>query len=34
MSVDKWRYTEECDFRPCSGDCDLCEYDNEEEEEE
>ena len=32
MSVDLWRWSEECDFRPCCGDCDLCEYEEEEEE--
>lgn len=32
MSVDLWRWSEECDFRPCPGDCDLCEYEEEEEE--
>lgn len=32
MSVDLWRWSEECDFRPCLGDCDLCEYEEEEEE--
>lgn len=27
MSCDKWRWTEECEGRPCPGDCDLCNYD-------
>mgnify|MGYP000576359553 CR=1 FL=1 len=34
MSVDLWRWSEECDFGPCPGDCDLCEYSDEEEEED
>lgn len=25
MSCSKWRWTEECDSRPCPGDCDYCE---------
>lgn len=31
MSCSKWRWTEECDHRPCVGDCDLCDYNDEEE---
>ena len=34
MSCSLWRWTEECDYRPCCGDCDLCEYNDEDEEEE
>ena len=30
MSWSKWRWTEACDHRPCVGDCDLCDYDEEE----
>lgn len=29
MSCSKWRWTEECDSRPCPGDCDLCDYEDE-----
>ena len=25
MSCSLWRWTEECDSRPCPGDCDYCE---------
>ena len=32
MSCSKWRYTEECDYRPCCGDCDFCDYEEEEED--
>lgn len=32
MSCDLWRWTEECDHRPCPGDCDLCEENDEDEE--
>ena len=32
MSCSKWRWTEECDSRPCPGDCDLCEENNEDED--
>lgn len=31
MSCSLWRWTEECDSRPCPGDCDLCEENFEEE---
>lgn len=31
MSVSKWRYTEACDFHPCPGDCDFCDYNLEDE---
>lgn len=34
MSVSLWAYTESCDGRPCSGDCDLCGKAEEDEEEE
>ena len=27
MSCSKWRWTPECDSRPCCGDCDNCDYD-------
>lgn len=27
MSVSKWRYTEDCDGRPCPGDCDHCSFE-------
>ena len=27
MSVSKWRYTEECNGRPCLGDCDHCSFE-------
>ena len=33
MSCSKWRYTEACDHRICPGDCDLCGYSDEEDEE-
>ena len=33
MSCDKWRWTEECDTHICIGDCDYCDYNNEDEEE-
>ena len=29
MSVSKWNWKEICDTRPCSGDCDLCGYEDE-----
>lgn len=32
MSVDLWRWTEECDHRPCCGDCDNCSENTEDEE--
>ena len=36
MSVSKWAWTEECNTCFCVGDCDLCNYvdENEEQEEE
>lgn len=33
MSVDKWRWTPDCDRDVCVGDCDLCNKNTEEEEE-
>lgn len=30
MSCSKWRYTEQCEGRPCPGDCDLCDFDPDE----
>lgn len=32
MSCSLWRWSEECDSRPCLGDCDLCEENNEDED--
>lgn len=29
MSCDKWRWEPICDTRPCPGDCDLCDYEEE-----
>jgi len=26
MSVSKWAWTEECEGKPCFGDCDLCQH--------
>lgn len=34
MSVSLWAWTEECDSRICIGDCDLCGYADEEDEDE
>ena len=33
MSCSLWRWTEECDTHICIGDCDYCDYNNEDEEE-
>ena len=33
MSVSLWAWTDECDGRICTGDCDLCSYEEESEEE-
>lgn len=33
MSVSLWRWTEECDTHLCIGDCDYCDYNNEDEDE-
>ena len=30
MSCDLWRYTEQCEGRPCPGDCDCCDFDPDE----
>lgn len=27
MSVSKWKWTEQCEGRPCPGDCDRCNYE-------
>ena len=32
MSVFRWRYTEECEGRFCCGDCDNCDYGENEED--
>lgn len=34
MSCDLWRWTEECDTHPCVGDCELCDYNTEDEDDE
>ena len=34
MSCSLYRYTTACDGRPCAGDCDLCDFDPEEQEED
>lgn len=34
MSVSKWAYTEECDGKPCCGECDLCRHRPEEGEDD
>ena len=34
MSCSLYRYTEECDGQVCVGDCDLCDYFPDEEEQE
>lgn len=33
MSVNLWRYTEDCEGQPCSGDCDNCSKEDSEDEE-
>lgn len=33
MSTSLYRWNEECDRRECSGDCDKC-HENEEDEDE
>ena len=33
MRVSLWAWTEECDSCVCIGDCDLCSYSYEYEEE-
>lgn len=30
MSCSLWRYTEQCEGRPCPGDCDECSFDSDE----
>lgn len=30
MSCSLWRYTEQCEGRPCPGDCDYCDFDPDE----
>lgn len=34
MSVSLWAWTEGCDKQVCVGDCDLCSYAEESEEED
>ena len=34
MSCSLWRWAEECDNRVCPGDCDLCDYNNEADDDE
>lgn len=34
MSVSKWDWRPICDTRPCPGDCDLCGYEDDDEEDE
>lgn len=29
MSASKWAYTDDCDGKPCCGECDLCSYAEE-----
>jgi len=33
MSVSLYAWTEACDHRACVGDCDLCDYADEEQED-
>ena len=33
MSVSLYNWTEACDCRPCCGDCDLCSYEEDEDDE-
>ena len=33
MSCSLYRWTKECDERACVGDCDFCDFNNEDEEE-
>ena len=30
MSCSLYRWTEECDWQPCPGDCDVCDRNMEE----
>ena len=32
MSVSLWRWSEKCEGKPCCGDCDFCEEEDDEEE--
>lgn len=34
MSVSLWGYTAKCEYRKCCGDCDLCGYGDDEEDDE
>lgn len=34
MSCSKWRWTQACDSVACVGDCDLCEYDGNFEDDQ
>lgn len=34
MSVDLWAWREECDKRACVGECDLCAFADEDDEDE
>ena len=34
MSVSLWRWTENCEGQPCPGDCDLCSYEEDEDEDD
>ena len=34
MSCSLWRWTPECDHRTCIGDCDYCNFNDEDEEDE
>lgn len=34
MSCSLWRWTEACDGKPCPGDCDLCDWNMEDEDED
>jgi len=33
MSVSLWNWTEKCDHRLCVGDCDLCIYGEDEDDD-
>lgn len=34
MSASRWRWTEACEGRPCRGDCDQCDMEEEDGAEE
>ena len=34
MSCSLWRWTEDCSTHACVGDCDLCGYETEVDEED